>query len=483
MALTAVAAGLPLLDLGGRAMAWVLGDTSMLVAEDYAPPVRDLAFPSYQMSLVNLTTGERQRRPELDNGVQFWLSPDRTRIAYLAPGLSMGLMDIASGDVTPVPNSLVTYPSEGIPSGAVRFTSDGSTVYWTNYDGGSTAWRADVETGALEKIAESDGLMTLGRGASHLLYVASPQADEIAVHVKDLRSGEDRMLLTYTNSVVPAGTPFDPAEPRDFEWRPAPTVSAPPTADVTPDATGAQAGDWQIVDYAFASSTVGWVVRTRALQQAGAPMQVLHTTDGGRTWTTEYESSSFVPWSIDAVDAQHAWIAGAADCKASGNAGSASCQGGVLSTSDGGATWRASTVPSVPFLTSVDFLDANTGWAGNARYIDHCVGDASTPGACPEPRTVQRTTDGGATWTTVYDQQYMQMAPLDDARARRDGGQHARRDTGRQYAAGRIAVRDHAGPRARDSRNINGVRRLRMAHVRNAEWRRRHRSGGPLSER
>lgn len=230
----------PQIGLGGRPMAWVLNDSAMLIAENYQPPAAgSLTFPSYHVSLVDLATGTRQRRPELDNGVQFWLSPDRTRLAYLAPGLSVGLMDIASGKVTRVPNSHITYPSESIPSSAVRFNADGSALYWTNFDAGSTAWRADAQTGALTKVVQADGLMALAPDASQLLYAMGGTGGSgrlVTVRVWDTRSGEDSALLTYPSSALPPGTPYDASQPRDFAWRPAPAARIPSAGD-TPGAT------------------------------------------------------------------------------------------------------------------------------------------------------------------------------------------------------------------------------------------------------
>src|SRR5581483_2714139 len=87
-------------------------------------------------------------------------------------------------------------------------------------------------------------------------------------------------------------------------------------------------------------------------------------TDDGRTWTVRHNGSEPM-FSVDAVDADHAWAVG---------------QNVVLATADGGRTWRPVAEPGQGMLRIVDFIDAGNGWGATAGHL-------------------YRTTDGGQTWT------------------------------------------------------------------------------------
>jgi len=87
-------------------------------------------------------------------------------------------------------------------------------------------------------------------------------------------------------------------------------------------------------------------------------------TDDGRTWTARHNGSEPM-FSVDAVDADHAWAVG---------------QNVVLATTDGGRTWRPVGEPGQGMLRIVDFIDAQNGWGATAGHL-------------------YRTTDGGRTWT------------------------------------------------------------------------------------
>lgn len=68
--------------------------------------------------------------------------------------------------------------------------------------------------------------------------------------------------------------------------------------------------------------------------------------------------------------------------------------GHIILSDDNGATWRqARSVPTRATLTSVFFVDANTGWAAG------------------HDTTVLKTTDGGETWTLQYDREISLLQP------------------------------------------------------------------------
>ncbi|MDP1622875.1 MAG: YCF48-related protein [Bacteroidales bacterium] len=53
---------------------------------------------------------------------------------------------------------------------------------------------------------------------------------------------------------------------------------------------------------------------------------IVHTTDGGQTWTAQNSSLTTTLWSVCFVDGNHGWAFGA--------------QGKIISTGDGGQTWN-----------------------------------------------------------------------------------------------------------------------------------------------
>ncbi len=101
---------------------------------------------------------------------------------------------------------------------------------------------------------------------------------------------------------------------------------------------------------------------------------IIHTADGGRTWTKQYGGPDEVV-SVDFVDATHGW---------------APSPSGLLATDDGGQCWTERSVPSPP-VHAVHFVDPSLGWgvAGGDR------GFLSVP---DQGGVLVRTADGGRTW-------------------------------------------------------------------------------------
>jgi photosystem II stability/assembly factor-like uncharacterized protein len=96
---------------------------------------------------------------------------------------------------------------------------------------------------------------------------------------------------------------------------------------------------------------------------------IVHTADGGRTWTTQ-DSGTRVPlFSVDFADAQHGWAVGKS--------------GLVLGTADGGKTWTPQPTPvgTGKHFFKVKAVDPQTAWV---------VGDWGA---------MTSTADGGRTWT------------------------------------------------------------------------------------
>ena len=170
-----------------------------------------------------------------------------------------------------------------------------------------------------------------------------------------------------------AGAALTPARPAAASASPAAAPSCPRAAAATVyTASGAQ-GPVQALDAVqFVSASQGWV--------AGAG-RVLATSDGGRTWTTQYTGPAKID-AVDFTDAQHGWAVGT-------NA--------LLRTTDGGATWTALSEPCAA-IESVHFVTPDVGYAvagGGQVWLSGGVPAAVGSGK------LLATTNGGSTWTPV----------------------------------------------------------------------------------
>jgi photosystem II stability/assembly factor-like uncharacterized protein len=122
----------------------------------------------------------------------------------------------------------------------------------------------------------------------------------------------------------------------------------------------------------FVSATRGWA--------AGAG-HILATSDGGRTWQSQYTGRARFD-QVDFTDAAHGW---------------AVATSALLATSDGGRTWTALPEPC-GLIDSVRFVTPRVGYAvAGARTVRI---DAGTPVAVNGGRLLE-TTDGGRTWNAV----------------------------------------------------------------------------------
>lgn len=102
---------------------------------------------------------------------------------------------------------------------------------------------------------------------------------------------------------------------------------------------------------------------------AGESGKILHTVDGGDSWTFQHGDSSASFESVFFVDSQHGWIGGSKNT--------------LGTTTDGGESWRWQhpVEPSERTIMSIGFTDRQKGW-----IVDNFGG-------------VRRTDDGGRTWT------------------------------------------------------------------------------------
>jgi len=141
-------------------------------------------------------------------------------------------------------------------------------------------------------------------------------------------------------------------------------------------------------DLAFSDDHNGWAVLE--------PDVLLHTIDGGVTWTRSIPLPGAELWGVASPDARHAWIVGASKRGAPL----------VAATADGGRQWRVqlpprSGWPGGGMLRAVTFIDDRHGWAvGNNTLI-------------------LATSDGGAHWRvqrTPFEAGLLQHVAFFDAR-------------------------------------------------------------------
>jgi len=111
---------------------------------------------------------------------------------------------------------------------------------------------------------------------------------------------------------------------------------------------------------AFPDPQNGWI--------AGVNGVMLHTTNGGLSWTsqTTHISNSII-LDVQFVEANNGWAVGTG--------------GAIVHTSDGGAHWTVQASGTASNLNGVRFIDPLSGWALGANG------------------TILRSVDGGLTWT------------------------------------------------------------------------------------
>lgn len=121
--------------------------------------------------------------------------------------------------------------------------------------------------------------------------------------------------------------------------------------------------DTKILDVYFASSTKGWAITNDGRIQT--------SNDGGFTWTTQYDIG-YITFSTNKANLTFV----------SPTQGWTILGSSILSTTNGGATWTVQIPDSSLYFTAIHFVSSTHGWV-----VD--IGGA-----------VLHTTDGGLTWTS-----------------------------------------------------------------------------------
>lgn len=122
---------------------------------------------------------------------------------------------------------------------------------------------------------------------------------------------------------------------------------------------------------------------------AGGRGGILATTDGGKTWRTQLSGHVNIT-TLDFIDANTGWAAGIDIVPGTGI---------LLSTTDGGKHWARLSEPSRP-LRSVSFANASIGFgpAGGTPLSQTTVTEATQP---YDSARLAATRDGGRTWSLL----------------------------------------------------------------------------------
>ncbi len=134
-------------------------------------------------------------------------------------------------------------------------------------------------------------------------------------------------------------------------------------------------------DLCFINENEGWAVGCDEV--LGYPGYILHTIDGGYTWTMQYGGGGQYFHNVDFVDNLFGWVYG--------GGGAAT----LLKTTDGGSVWQDLTAPFAG--SALDFINRDTGWLSVMGNI-------------------YNTTDGGNSWVKqveLFDSTIVSMEFID----------------------------------------------------------------------
>ena len=146
----------------------------------------------------------------------------------------------------------------------------------------------------------------------------------------------------------------------------------------------------ELVGVDFIDDLNGWAISNMDFPfgGVGAPLTVEHTTDGGVTWVPQYVYDNANLYAVDFISPTTGWASG--DYQPSENSNGLP---GIFATTDGGSTWTKERLPAgAPDMTGLQFLDASNGWAVGTSYDEN---------ENPLRGWALHTSDGGKTWTSV----------------------------------------------------------------------------------
>jgi photosystem II stability/assembly factor-like uncharacterized protein len=142
----------------------------------------------------------------------------------------------------------------------------------------------------------------------------------------------------------------------------------------------------ELVGVDFVDDNHGWAISDMPFGDfTQAPLTVEHTADGGVTWIPEFVPSNAPLTAVDFLNTTTGWVA-ARYVSSSSNAA-------IYFSTNSGLSWKKEMLPAgAPLITGLQFLDANSGWAVGLTYDNNDN---------PKEGWVLHTTNGGKSWTRV----------------------------------------------------------------------------------
>ena len=198
-----------------RPMGWAKNGSSLIVAINYQPPSSPGGFPSYSVGVLALEGVAFASVKELDNGTQFWISPDGSQVAKVDrrdDGIGLALVSLSGGAATPIPDSRIGYPSDSLRPSQVTFSPDSKRVYWVDANWPAVLYRANTDGTNLERLAE----------APALIAVLSPDLSSLAHTVFDDTATLYIMNIDGTGEIEIDSRAPGSGQTFPFAWRPLP---------------------------------------------------------------------------------------------------------------------------------------------------------------------------------------------------------------------------------------------------------------------
>lgn len=196
-------------DIDARPLGWAARGR-IVAALNYVPS-QDPGVPrAYDAALIDVDTGTETPFPALDDRYQLWFSPDggyaATTVREAQLPLRVAVIDLASGDITTIPESQISFPSDHIPPDHVQFGDDGY-LYWLDGPLPTTLYRARLPGGAAERLVEAPGFVTFAPAVDWIAvhrYSTSPDGDMPALIVQPRREGGAQQRVEEGNVTAAA---------------------------------------------------------------------------------------------------------------------------------------------------------------------------------------------------------------------------------------------------------------------------------------